>query len=247
MGKKTATNTRAFRLFAVSFLLNGCYAMMTKGKLEQVEGFPDMAPFSHKPSVCLELSTRGAVRTAGKAAEVDPSLLTDEAFQRRFKEAVTRVTEQSGLFESFTFDPTQVQKSDYTIRIELSETKESQSVLRLLLTLPSWACLGSGVTPFGAPPPTPFDSTLTLTASVQDRTGTNLGSSQIEESVIWWCGASLLMLAPIAGSDLRLWESMVKVLYKKILDDRLLAYSSGNEPSCGGPKGNGDRPQKAGR
>jgi hypothetical protein len=34
------------------------------------------------------------------------------------------------------------------------------------------------------------------------------------------------MLAPIAGSDLRLWESMIKVLYKKILDDRLLAYSS---------------------
>lgn len=227
MRKKAETNTRAVRLFAVSFLLNGCYAMLAKGKLERVNGFPDVSSFSHKPSVCLDLSTREAGRTAGQAAEVDPSLLADEAIQRRFKEAIVRVTEQSGLFRSFTFDPTHVQKMDYTIRIELSEVKESQSVLRLLLTLPSWVCVGMGVTPLGTPVPTPFDSTLTLTASVRDRTGTLLGSYHIEESVIWWCGASLLLLTPIAGgNDLRLWENMVKVLYKKILDDRLLAYSS---------------------
>ena len=216
MRKKTTTNMRAVRLFAVSFLLNGCYALMTKGKIERVDGFPDMSLFSHKPSVYLDLSIRAAGGTAGKGLEVGPSLLTDEALRRRFKEAVARVTEQSGFFGSFTFDPTYAQKMDYTIRIELSETKEGQSVLRLLLTLPSWACLGLGVTPYGVTLPTPFDSTLTLTTCVQDRGGTNLGSYHIEESVIWWCGASLLLLAPIAGSDLRLWENMIKVLYKSL-------------------------------
>lgn len=194
-------------LLAISLLLTGCYyAPMAKGKLEKVGDFPDVSRFSHKPSVYLELSTGND----------------------GFREAATRATEQAGLFGSFTFDPAQAEQIDYKIRLEPSEREESPSVWRMLLTWPSSFCSIFGLTPFGAPLPTPYDSTYTLTASLEDRSGNTLGSYNIEESVTWWCGWSLILLAPLfSTSDERVWENIVQVLYKKILDDRLLIYPGG--------------------
>lgn len=197
-------------LLAISLLLTGCYyAPMANGKVEQVDGFPDLSRFTNKPSVYLELP-----------AENDG-----------FRKATARATEQAGLFESFTFDPAQAEQIDYKIRLEPSEREESPSVWRMLLTWPSSFCFIFGLTPFGAPLPTPYDSTYTLTASLEDRSGNTLGSYNIEESVTWWCGWSLILLAPVfSTSDERVWENMVKVLYKRILADALVVYPGRESP-----------------
>lgn len=202
--KRRVTNTVLVLLLAASFLLTSCYyAPIAKGKLEKVDGFPDVSHLSHKPSVYLEIS-------AGNDG---------------LRKAATRVSEQLTLFTSFTFDPAQAEQLDYKIRIEPSKREESPGVWRMLLTWPSSFCFFFGVTPFGAPLPTPYDSTYTLTASISDRSGNILGSYNIEESVMWWCGWSLILFAPLVSTtEERLWENMVTILYKRILDDGLIVY-----------------------
>ncbi len=190
-------------VLAICFLLNGCYyAPIAKGRLERVKDFSDVSRLGHKPSVYLELVGR-----------------------TEFRNAVTQATERSGLFTSFTFDSSESETIDYKIRIEASTREESPSIWRILLTWPSTVCAIVGITPFGVPLPTPYDSTYTLMASLYDRTGNTIGSYNIEESVMWWCGWSLILLAPIlTTSDERLWEKMVEVLYQRMLDEGVIVY-----------------------
>ena len=190
-------------LLSVCLLLNGCFAMMVKGNLEKVDGFPQQSGLSNKPSVYLELAT------------------DDEEFEK----AVARATERSGLFRSFTFDLAEGEQVDYAISMQLSSRDEEMSGGRQFLTrmLTITAC----ITPFGVP--LPFqDVGYTLTASVVDRPGTALGSRTVftvQESVTVWCGLALLPLAPVTmSSGERVWGNMVMVLYKKMLDNGLLVY-----------------------
>lgn len=148
MDKRRVANVVAVLLLAFSSLLTGCYyAPIARGKLEKADGFPDVSHLNHKPSIYFEIS----------------------AENEGLRKAATRVTQQLALFESFTFDPAQAEQIDYKIRMEPSKREESPGVWRMLLTWPSSFCFFFGVTPFGAPLPTPYDSTYTLTASISDR------------------------------------------------------------------------------
>lgn len=44
---------------------------------------------------------------------------------------------------------------------------------------------------------------------------------------MWWCGWGLVLFAPLVSTtEERLWENMVTILYKRILDDGLVVYPS---------------------
>lgn len=177
-------------------MMSGCVGFMAKGKLEKVESLPDMSRFSQKPAVYL----RTLKGPAG------------------YSDALKRVTEQSGLFRSFSFDSADQPQADYTIDMHAVWGKEEAGFF-------SFVMLVGCATPYGVPVPI-ADTSVTLNAIVEDRSGKILGSYKIDESLTIWCGLSLLPLAPFTITyEERLWESMIKVLYKRILDDGRFLYS----------------------
>jgi hypothetical protein len=192
--KATCMALSVWLLMAVS-TVSGCIGMMAQGKLEKVGSLPDMSQFGTKPAVYLKTS-------------MDPA---------GYYDALKRVTEQSGLFRSFTFDIADQPQADYTIDM-YGRWDTEPGFFSVLMVV---GC----ATPYGVPVPI-AETSVTLNASVADHSGQTLGSYKIEESVSVWCGLSLLPLAPFNFSyEERLWENMIKVLYKKILDDGLFVYA----------------------
>jgi len=194
---KATTGALPHVLFLMAALIvSGCVGMMAEGKLEKVKSLPDMSQFSQKPAVYLRTST-------GPVGYFD---------------ALKRVTEQSGLFRSFSFDVADKPQADYTIDIYGQWKQPEMGFFSFVMVV---GC----VTPYGVPVPI-SDSQVMLNALIEDRHGKRLGSYKIEESVSTWCGLSLLPLAPLTITfEERLWENMIKVLYKRILDDALFEYS----------------------
>lgn len=181
------------------FLLSGCIGITVQGKLDQIESLPDnMSRLHHKPAVHLDL-------WGGP----------DE-----FTRAAIRVTEQSGLFRSLTFDPAETKDVEYTIRMNLSKKEE----VYLTFGLAMFAC----VTPYGVPIPI-GRTDFSLIASVVDRAGSIIRSDYVAESLTYWCGWLLIPLAPITLDRRfeerlknRVYENLVKAFYRTILDDESL-------------------------
>ena len=178
------------------FSASGCIGMMAQGKLEKIDKLPDTSQFSQKPVVYLRTST-------GPAGYYD---------------ALKRVTQESGLFRAFSFDVADQPQADYTIDIYGRWGEKEMGFFSFVMMV---GC----VTPYGVPVPI-ADTSVVLNVYIEDRHGKRLGSYKIEESVSVWCGLGLVPLAPLTITfEGRLWENMIKVLYKKILDDDLFAYS----------------------
>jgi hypothetical protein len=209
MKKLCFTTTKVLAIFLLFQLLNGCLAV--PGRLvPTVQTLPDQSAYANKPDVFIDVNFHTFLK--GKHTSPVENITAKDQFLNIVKE----VTEQSALFESFTFDRFESNNTDYTIQMDMLNSGDNTKAMLA-------GCV-SGLTLTVIP--VAAKDNYTLTARLLDANGNELKTYKYEDYVRTWIH---MFLFPFLGSMKKVpsevMENMVKNLYNDILNGHYLNYS----------------------
>lgn len=200
----------------LTFLAAGCSASFPQNQLPIVQQLPDKTGFTVRPGVFLDV--RFTVDLSGGSY---PPVRNHVATEK-FKQWVEEVTKISRLFSRYTFDPSQSKDMDYTIEMEMVNSGSVGAAVAAGLI----GGLSLGVIPAGA------TDHYRIIGKVKDRNDKELASYVLEDAVTSWTGIWFTPGGrPPAQVVPSVLQNMVRNLYQKILNDQVLRYSYGDNPS----------------
>lgn len=196
--------------FLLAFLSLGCTISIAQNKLPTLAKLPDRSAIPNKPSAYLDVKFLVDLSGGKQPAFEHPPATA------KLKEIVEKVTKDSGLFSRYTFEPFFAKDAEYYIKIEMLNHGSAGAA--------AGAGFFSGLT-FGIIPGGVTDH-YKLTGKVVDRNGKELAAYELEDAVDSWIG---IWFVPGVGSRPHevvpaVLENMVKTLYWRIANDKVLGY-----------------------
>lgn len=191
----------------VAFVSAACAEVVWEKRLPPIS-LPDKSGYSIRPSVFI-----------GASYILDLSGENNLPWERStrttmFKELVERVSRESTMFSRITLEPDEAKDTNLTIKLQMVH---SASTGALMGSLASGATLG--LIPGGG------TEKLKLTAKVIDRNLREIGAYELEDAITSWLGPLAAFRLAWAQRVLpQVAENMLKNLYQKMLDDKLLTY-----------------------
>ncbi len=185
--------------------LSGCSISVPQNKLPTLGKLPDRSAATDRPSAVLEVRFLGDLSGGERPAVEIP------AATARFRELVDKVTNESGLFSRYTFEPGD---TDYQIKMDMLDYGSAGAAVA--------AGAFSGAT-LGVIPGAVTDN-YRLTVKVADRNGNALKTYEFEDAVQSWIGIWFVpgLAAPSEEVVPALFQNMLRHAYQKICDDKLL-------------------------
>jgi hypothetical protein len=209
MSKLHFSSVRLLLIFFVIPFFDGCMSI-PGGLIPIVTGLPDKTAYVNKPDVYIDLS----YHTFLKGQHTEP--VENSAARDEFLGLVNQITEESKLFQSFSFDKMNNPEADFTIQMDM--LNHGDYTMAMLAGCISGLSLT--IIPMAA------RDNYTLTAKLLDSRGNEIKSYVYDDFVRTWFH---LFLFPFSGSIKKVPDevraNMVKKLYNDILNDNLLEYS----------------------
>lgn len=194
----------------LALFASGCASFPTNG-LPAVDKFPDKSAFRNKPSIFVDAKMVSDL-SGGKNAPAENKLGTE-----KFKAAVEKQTKDSNMFSSYTLDPFKGREMDYKLNLEMLNHGDSGA-----------AAVSGFITGFSffIIPGAATDN-YKLTATVTDRSGGKLATYELNDSMTTWFG---IWFIPFMGNSPEtvlsaIWENMIKTVFQRISNDKLMQYS----------------------
>jgi hypothetical protein len=185
--------------------LSGCSLSIPANKLPTLGKLPDRSAMPDRPSAFLDVRFLGDFSGGEKPAFEHPPATA------KFRELVDKITQESGLFSRYTFEPGD---TDYRIKMDMLDYGSAGAAVA--------AGVVSGAT-LGIIPGAATDN-YRLTVTVVDRNGNALKTYEFEDAVQSWVG--IWFVPGVAGrtEDVfpAVFENMLRHAYQKICDDKLL-------------------------
>lgn len=196
-------------LIAMS-MLSGCATFSGKENPE-IEKLADKSSFSRKPSVSID------VKYVAGSTNSTMTPVENQKATEKLKSIVQQVSTTSDFFSQFSLDPFTSKDMDYTIKMEmLNHGSEGAAAISGFITGLSLFLIPASATDH-----------FKLTANVMDRNGTIIKTYEVNDKVTTWIG---IWFVPFMGSSsdevvLKVWENMVKTIYQRIDQDKLMLYA----------------------
>jgi hypothetical protein len=209
MQKSAGSLVGAMLLLAV--LASGCASFPGK-QLPTVDALPDTAGLRSKPAVYIDAKVFTDL-SGGKRPRTENKAATE-----RFQKVVEKVTQESGLFSRYTLDPAKAADMDYTVKMEMLNHGDAASA----------AVSGfiTGLTLFVVPGAA--TDNYTLTSTITDRRGKQLSTQALDDSVKTWTGIWFVPLMAKSPATVvpQVWENMIRNLYQKMYETKVLPYAA---------------------
>lgn len=205
----------AGRLVGVVLLLaivaSGCASFPGK-QLPMVDALPNMAGLRSKPAVYIDAKVFTDL-SGGKRPRTENKVATE-----RFQQVVEKVTQESGLFSRYTLDPSKAAGMSYTVKMEMLNHGDAVSA--------AVSGVITGLTLFVVPGA--VTDNYTLTSTITDRSGKQLSTQAFDDSVKTWTGIWFVPLMARSPATVvpQVWENMIRTLYQKMYDTKVLPYAA---------------------
>lgn len=207
-------NNKVFlSLVAVSILfINGC-ASYPQHELSNVDVMPDVTKYKNKPTVFIDFRFLRGAPDDEKATEF--SSVKDKLIS-----IVDEAVNESGLFETVTFDEFEKDKMNYTIRMDYyNHGDEGAAAVSGFLT---------GFT-LGIIPGSATDN-YTLKVSIEDKQGKVIAQANNKDSISTWLG---IWFIPVMSNTPEIainttLRNQVRSALKQLFEDNKLKYSGVN-------------------
>lgn len=207
-------NRKVFLLLvAVSILLlNGC-ASYPQHEVSNVEAMPDVTKYKNKPTVFIDFRFL-------RGTPDDENATESSAAKDKLVAIVDEAVNESGLFETVTFDEFEKDKMGYTIRMDYyNYGDEGAAAVSGFLT---------GFT-LGIIPGAATDN-YTLKVSIEDKQGKVLAQTNNKDSISTWLG---IWFIPVMSNTPEIainttLRNQVRSALKQLFEDNKLKYSGVN-------------------